>query len=221
MVALTEVDICKLALSRLRVEIEWPAVDDVADLDPDATKAERELQTWYAQTVSELHEKIAWRAQVVFAELELLDTDDGEQPWSGTFLYRFLYPADAADLRAIRVPLDGRKLVRQREYDISQAEVDTDEQGRVIMANDNPLNVEYVQSPTDPQVYGTQALVCKAIAFRLAVNIGPGLGVSDATMQTVRADYAIALAEACSKDANEAEEGDPLDGDYVQYRRMG
>lgn len=218
MTALTEVAICKLALSRLRVEVSLPAVDDVADLDPTATKAEKEITTWYAQVVAELHEKIAWRAMTVDAELVLFATDDGMQPWSGKWTYQFLYPDDAADLRAVRVPGSFRKALRQDEYEISQAETATDVQGRVIFADRNPLNVEYVLAPTNPQVYGAMALVRTAIALRLAWRIGPGLNASDATLKSVLSDYAIAEREAASKDANEAEDGDPPPSDFVSAR---
>lgn len=221
MVALTEVDICKMALSRLRVEVSLPAL--FADFDASSTKAEREILIWYAPVLAEMLEKVSWRPQTIFAALVLLDSasDDTTQPWADKWAYRYIYPADCADLRAVTAVGDGRKLVRQREYDISQATVAVDTLGRVIFSDLNPLNVEYVQSPTDATVYGKQALFCRALSLRLALSIGPGLSASDAILASVKGDYAVALAEAMSKDANEAEEGDDPPSDFFSVRMWG
>lgn len=221
MAALTEIDICKLALSRLRIEVTLPAVSVVSGLVPANSKAERVLQLWYAQTVAELHEKVSWRAQTIDAALTLLDTAVAADPWQGKWAYMYLYPTNCADLRAVRQPGDPRKLIRQREYDIGQGEVSVGVTGRVIFADLTPLNVEYVVSPTAPTVYGVMALVCRAIAMRLAWNIAPDMGVADPVRQAVELDYMKALAEAMSKDANEAEDGDELPGDFATARAWG
>lgn len=216
MVALTEIDICKMALDRLRHTVDLSGMTELADLDPTATTAEEALAFWYPITLAELMEKVAWQPQTIDAELTLLQTDDGTQPWSGKWGHEFRYPDDAADLRAVRIPGSGRKKLREDEFSIS-----SDDTGRVIRANNNPLNVEYVQNPEDPTVYGSSILFCKAVAMRLAWNIAPKLGINDQTRAAVATDYLLSLAEAQSKDANEPEDGDEPDGDFAAARRAG
>lgn len=209
--AATEVAVANMALSMLGQTAQLTGTTIVSA--GTATKAAQQVLVWYAQSRQWAYRDYSWGHARRFAEMTLVDEDDGTQAWSGRWRYQYRYPTSALYVHAVRFPGEDRKTAPPNEYEIS-----ADATAKLVYTNvgvptDGDAIAEYTIDVSDTLLFDPkfEAALAGLLAFRLA----PGLSADPTRAGLAWNVYQSEKLSAQRSDANEGENGEEPNGSFV------
>jgi len=174
--ALTEIQIANMALARLgnTNALTGTTVSSIPTLGEDGFAIEgQQVVAFYSHCRERTLRDYPWVFASKLAELDLRVTDDGTLPWSGRWTYEYAYPSDALLIRAVRSPGEARDNPKPNPFEVTASTSD-----RVIRTDvpDGAIG-EYTLNITTVGIYSDDPKFVSALAWLLAFEMAPGLGV--------------------------------------------
>jgi len=218
--ALTEIQIANMALARLgnTNALTGTTVSSIPTLGEDGFAIEgQQVVAFYSHCRERTLRDYPWVFASKLAELDLRVTDDGTLPWSGRWTYEYAYPSDALLIRAVRSPGEARDNPKPNPFEVTASTSD-----RVIRTDvpDGAIG-EYTLNITTVGIYSDDPKFVSALAWLLAFEMAPGLGVDAARQAQVFQAYITELHSAQRSDANEDQPNEEQDGSFVTAHRGG
>lgn len=194
--AVSEVQIANLALARIGVN---RFIASLTEASIEAVTCSLCLATARDATLRD----VAWAFADTWADLQLIEQDPNSE-WG----YAYREPSDCVRVR--RVPLGGRR------GDSAPFSLSSDSGGGLILTDQNPATIVYTRRIEDPSLFPADFVM--ALAWRLAVEIGPSLSQVAAIRDRADAGYRDALSKARVVDANEQVADPPPESSFIQAR---
>lgn len=225
--ALTEIQIANLALVQLG-NTNLLGGTTISGLpaagEPTFTIEAQQATTLYAHCRDSALRDFPWNVGLKLAEMTLLRTSDGTQPWAGRWTYEYRYPTDALWIRAIRFPGEAKDNPKPNKYEISSDNSDRVVWCDVAVPDDvgdlNGAMAEYTFAPS-VAIYSDDPQFVLAFTALLAFKMGPGLAADMAKVAAAWQFYNIVKLQAQRADANESETGEEVDGSFTVAHRGG
>lgn len=198
----SEVEICNLALSHLRIA---PGISSLEERSEEA----RTCSLFYEQVRDEVLREFPWPFATRIVALALVE----EQPTS-EWAYSYRYPTDCLQARRV-VSGAGRIETRATRVPYRLA---SDDAGPLIYADQAEAEVEYTARIDDPTHYAPDFV--QAVALLLAFYIAPRVTSGDQFKLGDRAlgMYRVKLHEAEANALEEEQPDPPAEGELTQAR---
>lgn len=208
--AATEVTIANMALSMLGVTIQLTGSTIASNT---GSVAAQQAALWYAQSRQWAFRDYSWAVARRFAEMTLVDEDDGTQAWSGRWRYQYRYPTSALAVHAVRAPGEGRKTNPPNQFEISSDATGWLVYTDVGVPTDGDAIAEYTIDVTDTTLFDDKFET--ALAGLLAFRMAAGMAADPAKARDAFLLYQTEKLSAQRSDANEGEDGEAPDGSFV------
>ncbi len=192
--ALSETDICNLALDHLGEEV-------ILSSGVDNRPAVRFVNRWYAHSRDTLLETAYWRFARKRASLAA-DTDAPAFEWA----YAYTLPSDF--LRLIPATLDGYRSGAELDYDI--------EGGKILTHSGAPLLIRYIARVTDPTKFS--GMFADALALSLALRGSMKITGKQGYREALAKEFQQALLNAQVTDGMAGDIQQPLSSDWEDAR---
>lgn len=214
--AANEVAIANMALSMIGVTVPLTGSTIASNT---GSVAAQQCALWYAQSRQWAFRDYSWAVARRFAEMTLVDEDDGTQAWSGRWRYQYRYPTGAMAVHAVRFPGEGRDVNPPHKFEIS-----SDASGWLVYTDvgvptDGDGIAEYTVDVTDTLLFDDKFET--ALAGLLAFRLAPGMSADPQKAQQAWLVYQTEKLSAQRSDANEGETGEEPDGSFVTAHRSG
>lgn len=224
MVALTEIVIANMALSRAGVLRPLPAGDGTLANSTDGSIELQACQLWYPICRDRCLEGFPWPFARAFATLTLAD-DGTDEIWEEEWANAYNLPADC--LRAWRFVTDrhaavlstGCGLAYYVPQDDARPFVIREHGGAQVILTDveeADADLEYTKQVTDPTRFSFT--FASALAYLLGSEVSEPLSVSPERAERLRQLYLMEGAKAASQAANEEQPPEDGDGRFLRSR---
>lgn len=177
MVAISEVQICNMALGKLG---ERRTITSLTDQDSEPARI---CNTHYEHVRDMLLESHTWNFAMSRASLSLDSTSPAFE-----FSNAFQLPADCL-----------------RVYDLWNSESDYEVEGRLLLTDDGSAKIKYISKETNPVKFSK--LFVEALATRLAAEIADQLSNSRTRRAQLLQEFKVKVKEAKMRDSQENKRG--------------
>lgn len=195
----SKVDVSNMALNHCGVDV---SIESMTEL----SKAARVCNRWYDHARKEALEAFNWG----FARKRLVVAEHGEDP-PDTWAYRYQYPADCLVVRELQNPVS-----RTSDPVPYEIEIAPDSTKSILCDLEDPIIV-YTYDLEDLGMFSTHFI--STLAYLLAHYIV----FTMTAKRTMRADlgamYNAYLKRAPAMNANEKQEDQPVDADWITGRQ--
>ena len=205
-----DVSICNIALGRIGV------TKKIASLSPpDRTLEAIELANVYEEVRDRVLSAIRWP----FARMTAALQKTGDTPYK--WLYRYEYPNDCLDIRAIYPPQEAGSFAQSIRLEAAtnpvRYELGLDENDALTICTDQDLAViEYTARVTNPRQFN--ASFASALAWAIASEVALPLAKTIEHSEKAAKMYEKEIREAAAKALNEEKREDPPDSEFVIAR---
>lgn len=181
---MTEVEICNLALSHIRVK----SIASLSDNTPQANECNR----LYDPTRDAVLEKFNWN----FARKRIILSLKSET-YAG-WTYAYAYPSDCIKARKIYNSVGESTISGKIKFEVA---IDDALTARIILTEQEDAVLIYTARVTTPNMFSSQFVT--AMGYAMAVELTVPLRADVALKETMRLEYINIIEQAGAEDANE------------------
>lgn len=195
----TSVSICNMALGRIGITRQ------IANLTTENSQEAVTCRLYYDDAVRFVLEDYPWPFATKYRSLGLVESAPNSD-WQ----YSYRYPSDGVFIR--RIVTDAGRV----DHEPMPFKVGLDDEGKVVYTDQPDAVVEYTKLETAESRF-TPAFV-ETLSWKIAADIAPSLSRVASAQQTCLAMYQRMIAKARERVANESQQSEPPDSEFVRAR---